>query len=94
MWENVPYDRHLANTQISQHIHAVCLTLVMLIKIKMPRPLLIFSQSDYDPGCWYKFKYWIANSVDPDQLASSEANQSGSTLFTKAGHIRVKQDKG
>ena len=22
-----------------------------------------------DPGCWYKFKYWMANSVDPDQLA-------------------------
>ena len=36
----------------------------------------------------------MANSADPDQLASSEANWSGSTLFAKAGHIRVQQDKG
>ena len=36
----------------------------------------------------------MANSVDPDQLASSEANWSGSTLFAKAGHIQVQQDYG
>ena len=30
----------------------------------------------------------MTNSADPDQLASSEANWSGSTLFAKAGHIR------
>ena len=30
----------------------------------------------------------MANSADPDQLAS------GSTLFAKAGYIRVQQDKG
>ena len=36
----------------------------------------------------------MANSVDPDQLASGEANRSGSTLFAKAGHIQVKQEKG
>ena len=36
----------------------------------------------------------MANSVDPDQLASEEANWSGSTLFAKAGHIRIQQDKG
>ena len=40
----------------------------------------------------------MANSAAPDQLASSEANWSGSTLFAKAGHIRfsrtrVKKDK-
>ena len=35
----------------------------------------------------------MANSVDPDQLAS-EANWSGSTLFEKAGYIRVQQGKG
>ena len=29
----------------------------------------------------------MANSVDPNQLASSEANWSGSTLFAKAGLI-------
>ena len=27
----------------------------------------------------------MANSADPDQLASSEANWSGSTLFVKQG---------
>ena len=36
----------------------------------------------------------MANSADPDQLISSEANWSGSTLFAKAGHIWVQQDKG
>ena len=29
----------------------------------------------------------MTNSADPDQLASSEANWSGSTLFAKAGHV-------
>ena len=29
----------------------------------------------------------MANSADPDQLASSEANWSGSTLFAKAGYM-------
>ena len=47
----------------------------------------------------------MSNSVDPDQLASAEANWSGqltsseanwygSTLFAKAGNIRVQQYKG
>ena len=36
----------------------------------------------------------MTNSAEPDQLASSEANWSGSTLFAKAGYIRVQQDKG
>ena len=36
----------------------------------------------------------MANSADPDQLASEEANWSGSTQFAKAGCIRVQQDKG
>ena len=47
-----------------------------------------------DPGWWYKFKYWMANSTDPDQLASSEANWSGSTLFAKSGHIRGSAGQG
>ena len=39
----------------------------------------------------------MTNSADPDQLASSEANWSGSTLFAKTGHVmfskrRVKAD--
>ena len=41
-----------------------------------------------DQDCWHKFINWIANSEDPDQLAS-EANWSGSTLFAKAGYILV-----
>ena len=35
----------------------------------------------------------MTNSADPDQLAS-EANWSGSSLFAKAGYIRVHQDYG
>ena len=34
----------------------------------------------------------MANSADPDQLASGEANWSGSTVFAKNGYIRVQQD--
>ena len=29
----------------------------------------------------------MANNADPDQLASEEANWSGSTMFAKAEHI-------
>ena len=36
----------------------------------------------------------MANSADPDQLASSEAKWSGSTLFAKAVYIRFQEDKG
>ena len=36
----------------------------------------------------------MTNSADPDQLASSEANWSGSTLFTKADYIPVQQELG
>ena len=36
----------------------------------------------------------MANSADPDQLPSLEANWSGSALFAKAGYIRVHQDMG
>ena len=28
----------------------------------------------------------MIDSADPDQLASSEANRSGATLFAKTGH--------
>ena len=36
----------------------------------------------------------MTSNADPDQLASSEANWSGTTLFVKAGQIWVQQDKG
>ena len=29
----------------------------------------------------------MTNSADPDQLAFSEANGSGTTLFAKTGHV-------
>ena len=67
------------------------LTPVMLNKLAMPtsnfQPIRLLY-----PDCCYKFTYLMANSADPDQLASSEANLSGSTLFSKTGHIRVQQD--
>ena len=34
----------------------------------------------------------MADNADLDQLASEEANRSGSTLFAKAGYIRVQQN--
>ena len=36
----------------------------------------------------------MTNSAAPDQLAYSEANSSGSTLFAKTGHIRIQHDQG
>ena len=36
----------------------------------------------------------MANSADPDKLASLETNWSGPTLFAKAGYNLVQQDKG
>ena len=35
----------------------------------------------------------MSNSADPDQLASSEVNWSGSTLIAKAEYILVQHDK-
>ena len=36
----------------------------------------------------------MANCAESDQLASFEANWSGSAQFAKAEHIWVQQDKG
>ena len=36
----------------------------------------------------------MTNSVDPDQLASEEANWSWSTLFAKAEYIQGQLDLG
>ena len=36
----------------------------------------------------------MKNSVDPDQVASSEATWSGSTLFSEAMPLLVHQGKG
>ena len=73
-------------------IYCVCFNPWHAELIKMPCPLLIFSQSNYLIQIVdIKFTYLMANSADPDQLASSEANWSGSTLFAKAGYIWVQQ---
>ena len=36
----------------------------------------------------------MTNRSDQDQLASEEADWSGSTLFQKAGYIWVQQEQG
>ena len=46
-----------------------------------------------DPDCCYRFASLMANSADPDQLASSEANWSGSTLFAKQGTSRFSRTR-
>ena len=61
---------------------------------KLPYPLLIQPIRLLDRDCCYKVTYLKANSADPDQLASTEADWSGSTLFAKAGCIRDQHDKG
>ena len=50
----------------------------------MLRPLLTSSKSDYLFRVFDRNSHIMTNSVDPDKL---EANLSGSTLFTKTGHV-------
>ena len=56
--------------------------------IKLATPI-----SDYQPirkhhmMFLFKFTNWMTNSVDPDQMASSEAIWFGSTLFAKEGVV-------
>ena len=83
---------HLSYLGLKGLILCTLLTLVMLNKDAMLsfnfQPIRLL-----DPGCRYKkFTHFMTNSADLDQLASSEANLSGSTLFAKAGHIWVQQD--
>ena len=65
----------------------------MLNKL-MPHPLLISSQSDYLIQVVGINSHIMTNSADLGQLASEEANRSGSTLFAKAGYIWDQQDQG
>ena len=46
-----------------------------------------------NPSCWTLICPALANSVDPDQLASSEANWSGSALFA-IKYINLYQQSG
>ena len=68
------------------------LTLVLLNKLRCHTHFWCSAFRLLDLDCLYKFSYWMANSADPDQLASSEANWSGSTLFANAGYIQAQQD--
>ena len=66
--------------------------LISLNSVSLVTPTFNFqSIRIHDPGCWYKFTNLMTNSADPDQLASGEANWSGSTLFAITWHIRVQQ---
>ena len=65
------------------------LILAMLNKIKIPSPLLIFSQSDYlilvvDTN---------SHSYNKQCQSFEESDWSGSTLFAKTGHIQAQQDQ-
>ena len=44
-------------------------------------------------SCWTRIYSAFANSVDPDQLASEEANWSGSTLFV-IKYVDLNQQSG
>ena len=46
-----------------------------------------------DPDHCYKFTYLMANSADPDQLASEEANWSGSTHLQRQGISRFSRTR-
>ena len=73
------------NIDFNSYIY-ISLTLVMLNKDATPTSnFQLIRLIDLD--CCYKFTYLIANSADSDQLVSSEANWSGSTLFAKTWHV-------
>ena len=76
------------------NFRTIMLTLVMLNKLRCHAHFWSSAVRSLDLDCCYKFTYLMANSADSDQLASEEANWSGSTLFAKAGYICVQHDKG
>ena len=53
------------------HVNILMKNKLPLTPVKMLKPL----------SCWTRIYPAFANSVDPDQLASEEANGSGSALF-------------
>ena len=58
--------------------------LILLNKWSLPHPFLTVNQSDkLYVVCSYKFTNWMKNSVDPDQMTSSEIIWSGSTTVFK-----------
>ena len=63
------------------------LTLVLLNKLGYNAHFYFQPIRLLDLDFWLKFTYLMTNSADPDQLASSEDNWSGATLFAKTGHV-------
>ena len=63
----------LKNTKKVMSSAAVVMSTLLTLKDATPtsnfQPVRLL-----DPDCCYKFTYLMANSADPDQLASSEAN--------------------
>ena len=59
--------------------------LVLLNKLRCHAPSNFQPSRLRDPDCCYEFTFLMANSADPDQVAS---------LFAKARYIWVQQDKG
>ena len=43
------------------------INLLMLNKLRYQAHFLFSANQLLDPGYWYKFKYWMTNSTDPDQ---------------------------
>ena len=63
------------------------LTLLMLNKLRCHAHFLFPANQITWSGFLIEIHIFIGNSADPDQLASSEANWSGSTLSAKTGHV-------
>ena len=60
------------------------LTLVMLNKLRCHAHANFQPIRLLDPGCWYEFKYWMANSTDLDQLAASSTLCKGRAYLGSA----------
>ena len=71
------------------------LTLVILNNLRCHTHFKFSAIRFLDPNCWYKFTNSMSITLDPDQLASSEAKWSGSVWFTngRAYIIQAQQDQ-
>ena len=56
------------------------------VKYKYPFKNILYNFVFHSLVNYYEFRCCIENIMDPDQLASSEASYSGSTLFTRVGN--------
>ena len=70
----------------SPSVCSVNLTLLMLNKLRCHAHFLFPANQITWSGFLIDI-HKLTNNADPDQLVSSEANWSGSTLFAKTGHV-------